>query len=66
MSNPRPELELARVEQAATDVRASRTAYREALARAHEAGVPVATIARAAGVSRQAVYALIERSARRR
>jgi len=49
------EPELARVKRAASDVRASRTKYLEALTAAREYGYSFAEIARAAGVSRQAV-----------
>jgi DNA invertase Pin-like site-specific DNA recombinase len=56
MPNP-----LQHVTDAAERVRDARTEYRRALELAHRAGEPVSAIARAAGISRQAVYALLAR-----
>ena len=53
--------DLARVKRAALRVRRAREEYRRALAAAHEAGASVQAIAEAAGVTRQAVYAILER-----
>ena len=53
--------DLARVKRAAARVRRAREEYRRALAAAHEAGASVQAIAEAAGVTRQAVYAILER-----
>ena len=46
---------LEHVTRAREELAQARDAYRRAIVHAHEAGVPVATIARAAGVSRQAI-----------
>ena len=53
--------DLARVKRAASRVRRAREEYRRTLVDAHEAGASVQSIARAAGVTRQAVYAILER-----
>jgi DNA-directed RNA polymerase specialized sigma24 family protein len=53
---------LERVRKAAADKAAADREYRSALAAARTAGLSYATIAAAAGVSRQAVQQLLERA----
>lgn len=53
--------ELARVRAAAAGVESARAEWRAALVAALDAGAPMAAIARAAGVSDQAVHQLRER-----
>jgi DNA-directed RNA polymerase specialized sigma24 family protein len=53
---------LTNVRRAAADKAAADSRYRSALVAAHEAGLSYAAIAKAAGVSRQAVRQLVERT----
>jgi transposase-like protein len=60
-----PSTDLRPVTRAASRVRRARDEYRRALAEAHAAGATFAEIARAVGVSPQAVRVLVNRSQRK-